>query len=198
MREQDIDKSLHIVTTGEQLQFYKSLQFHRYEATPYLHLQQLIREYEFKASDRIVDFGCGKGRLNFFLYHYTGATVTGIEMNEEYYRLALENREYYRKKYGSDDSIHFFFGFAEEYPIHKQDHIFYFFNPFSIHIFRNIIHRILQSVEENDRDIKLILYYASEEYIDFLENMGMFQLRSEVICSQANPFERFSIYGLAF
>jgi len=198
MKEQDFDKSLHIVTTGEQLHFYKSLQFHRYEATPYLHLQQLIHEHEFKPTDRIVDFGCGKGRLNFFLYHYTGATVTGVEMNEGYYQLALKNRENYRKKYGLDHSIHFFNGFAEEYPIHTQENIFYFFNPFSIHIFRNIIHRILQSVEENDRDIKLILYYASEEYIDFLESMGMFQLISEVICSEGNPLERFSIYGLAF
>lgn len=198
MREEDFDKSLHIVTTGEQLNFYKSLQFHRYEATPNLHLQQLVREHEFKPSDRIVDFGCGKGRLNFFLYHHTGATVTGVEMNEEYYHLALENRENYRKKYGSDHSNHFFLGFAEEYPIHKQDHIFYFFNPFSIHIFRNIIHRILQSVEENKREITLILYYASDEYIDFLESMGIFQQTSEIICSKGNRFERFSIYGLAF
>ncbi|WP_066052478.1 class I SAM-dependent methyltransferase [Robertmurraya korlensis] len=198
MREQDFDKTLHIVTTGDQLNFYKSLQFHRYEATPYMHLQQLISEHAFTASDRIVDFGCGKGRLNFFLYHYTGATVTGVEMNEDYYKLALENRDNYRKKHGVDNRIHFFLGFAEEYPIHPQDNQFYFFNPFSIHIFRNIIHRILQSVEENYREISLILYYASEEYVEFLESMGMFQLKSEVICSKGNPFERFSIYGLAF
>ena len=92
MKEQDFDKKLHIVTSGEQLHFYKSLQFHRYEATPYLHLQQLIMGHEFKRYDRIVDFGCGKGRLNFFLHHHTGATVTGVEMNEEYYHLALKNR----------------------------------------------------------------------------------------------------------
>jgi SAM-dependent methyltransferase len=198
MRDQDIDKSLHIITTGDQLNFYKSLQFHRYEATPYMHLQQLISEHTFTASDRIVDFGCGKGRLNFFLYHYTGATVTGVEMNVDYYKHALENRENYRKKHGTDNRIHFFLGFAEEYPINPQDNQFYFFNPFSIHIFRNIIHRILQSVEENYREISLILYYASEEYIEFLESMGMFQLTSEVICSKGNSFERFSIYGLAF
>jgi SAM-dependent methyltransferase len=198
MKEQDFDKKLHIVTTGEQLHFYKSLQFHRYEATPYVHLQQLIREHDFKRFDRIVDFGCGKGRLNFFLYHHTGATVTGVEMNEDYYQMALVNRDHYRKQHGTVDNIHFFLGYAEEYPIHPQDNQFYFFNPFSIHIFRNIIHRILQSLEENRRDIKLILYYASEEYLDFLENMGMFQLEKEIICSERNPFERFSIYGLAF
>lgn len=201
MKEQFFDELLNIKTVGDQKGFNKSLHYHRYEPTPYLALEILFNQYELKSSDRIVDFGCGKGRLNFYINYLFNASVVGIEMNETFYREAIENRKNFLKKYKHcKDKIHFHCGLAEEYQINPLDNRFYFFNPFSIQIFMKIINNILFSVEKSEREIELILYYPTEDYIYFLENHSFFELKEEVILPhfEQNPNERFLIYRLAF
>lgn len=200
MKEQYYDKLLNINTCEEQKRFYKSFHYHPYEPTPYSALETLFHQYELTSSDRIVDFGCGKGRLNFFIEHLFQAFVIGIEMNTIFYQEALKNKEgYVRKRKNSLERIHFLNCLAEEYKIGSIDNRFYFFNPFSIQIFRNVINNILLSVEQAQRNIDLILYYPSEDYIYFLEKDTAFELKQEVILADKydqNPSERFLIYGL--
>ncbi|WP_338453331.1 class I SAM-dependent methyltransferase [Niallia oryzisoli] len=200
MNEQYYDKLLNIHTCEEQKRFYKSFHYHPYEPTPYSALETLFQQYELKNSDRIVDFGCGKGRLNFFIEHLFNATVIGIEMNSIFYQEALKNNEgYVRNRKNSLERIHFLNCLAEEYKISSNDNRFYFFNPFSIQIFRKVINNILLSFEQAQRNIDLILYYPSEDYIYFLEKDTAFELKQEVILADKynqNPSERFLIYGL--
>jgi SAM-dependent methyltransferase len=192
------DGMLNIKTTGEQKGFTQSVHYHRYEPTPYSALKHLFEQYELKRSDQLVDFGCGKGRLNFYIHHLFNASVTGIEMNQSFYHEAMENRTHYLKKHKkSFEKIHFQCGLAEEYEIDPADNRFYFFNPFSIQIFIRVINNILVSLEKHQREIELILYYPSEDYIYFLENQTPFELREEIILpvlSRYNLNERFLIY----
>src|SRR5690606_10952930 len=96
--------------------------YHRYEPTPYIAFEELFNHYELKSSDRIVDFGCGKGRLNFFIHYLFNATVVGVEMNEPYYLEALENKKkYLQKTKNRKDNIHFQLCYAEEYKIDPLD-----------------------------------------------------------------------------
>lgn len=200
MNEQYYDAVLNIKTVGEQKGFNKSLHYHRYEPTPYSGLEILLNQYEIKSSDRVVDFGCGKGRLNFYIHHTRGASAVGIEMNETFYKEAMENRERYAKKArNSKDKIQFQCCLAQEYEIDPRDNRFYFFNPFSVQVFMNVVNNILLSVEEEERDVDLILYYPSEDYIFFLENQTAFELKMEVRLPEAyekNGNERFLVYGL--
>ena len=202
MDETYYDDLLNIKTAGDQMGFNDSFHYHRYEPTPYLALETLFNQYELKSSDHIVDFGCGKGRLNFYIHHLFHASVVGIEMNETFYQEAIQNSKSYLKKHKhSEDKIHFQCCLAEEYQISSTDNRFYFFNPFSIQIFMKIINHILQSVEKSKRDIELVLYYPSEDYIYFLENLTSFELKQEVILPglyEHNPQEQFLIYRLAF
>ncbi|MDZ5606017.1 class I SAM-dependent methyltransferase [Bacillus pseudomycoides] len=199
MNEQYYDAVLNIKTVGDQKGFNKSLHYHRYEPTPYSALETLFNQYELKGSDRVVDFGCGKGRLNFYIHHACGASAVGIEMNETFYEEAMENRERYaRKSRNSKDKIQFQCCLAQEYEIDSRDNRFYFFNPFSVQVFMNVVNNILLSVEEVERDIELILYYPSEDYIFFLENQTAFELKEEVRLPEAyerNGNERFLVYG---
>jgi SAM-dependent methyltransferase len=201
MKEHFYDKLLNIKTGGEQKGFNKDLHYHRYEPTPYSALEILFNKYKVTSSDRIVDFGCGKGRLNFYIHYLFNASVFGVEMNEIFYQEAVENRNNYVKQTKkSKDKIHFYLCLAEEYQIDPLENRFYFFNPFSIQIFRNIINNILHSVEKSAREIELVLYYPSEDYIYYLENQTSFELKEEVKLSdlfEHNPFERFLIYRLA-
>lgn len=202
MKERAYDELLNIKTAGDQRGFNDSFHYHRYEPTPYRALDMLFKQYELKSSDSVVDFGCGKGRLNFYLHYLFHTSVVGIEMNESFYQEAVENRRNYLKKYKkSGDKIHFHCCLAEEYQISPSDNRFYFFNPFSIQIFMKIINNILISVEKSGRDIEIILYYPSEDYIYFLDNLTGFELEQEVILTglfDHNPRERFLIYRLAF
>lgn len=200
MKEYYYDKLMGIKTGGDQNGFNKSFHYHRYEPTPYSALEELFNNYKITSSDRIVDFGCGKGRLNFFIHYHFHATVVGIEMNEDFYQEANENRtSYFKKTNTSNDNIHFYCCLAEEYQINASDNRFYFFNPFSIQIFMKTINNILLSLENFERDIELILYYPSEDYIYYLENDTSFELKKEIILPyfyEHNSNERFLIYQL--
>ncbi|MBS4175578.1 methyltransferase [Bacillus sp. FJAT-49736] len=200
MKDKYFDALLNIKTREEQKGFLKSMHYHRYEPTPYEALETLFQEYELTSKDRIVDFGCGKGRLNFYIHHFFHAAVTGIEMNERFIRDAMANRESYLKRnlHGSN-KIHFHCCLAEDYEINPRDNRFYFFNPFSVQIFMKVVNHILQSVEKMQRVVDLILYYPSNEYVYFLENQTSFTLLQEVLLPdlfEQNPNERFLIYRL--
>ncbi|PLT33380.1 methyltransferase domain-containing protein [Bacillus sp. V5-8f] len=200
MREKDYDKLLNIRTEGVQLGFNKSFHYHRYEPTPYSALEVLFRDYDLKSSDRIVDFGCGKGRLLFYINYLWNAYVTGVEMNEELYTEAIRNRDSFlmENKKGKD-KVHFYYGLAQDYQIDSFDNRFYFFNPFSIQVFMNIVNNILRSMERAERQVDLVLYYPSEEYIYFLENQTAFALKQEVKLRGNyghNANDRFLIYRL--
>ncbi|MFO1442470.1 methyltransferase [Bacillus sp. Bva_UNVM-123] len=199
MDERYIDGLLNIKTGEEQRGFHKSFHYHRYEPTPYSALESLFNHYELKSSDRVVDFGCGKGRITFYMNYLFNAEVVGVEMNESFYQEAVENRIRYLRKYKNrKDKIHFQCCLAEEYEINPLDNRFYFFNPFTIQIFRTVINNILVSMENCKREMELIIYYGSDDYTYFLDNYTSFELKEEIMLSgyDQNVYERFLIYRL--
>jgi SAM-dependent methyltransferase len=198
MKEHLFDKILNVKTTGDQKGFLRSLHYHRYEPTPYTALELFVKEYTFNSNDTVVDFGCGKGRLNFYINYLFNTFVVGIEMNEIFYHEALENRNSYLKNFKNrSDKISFQCSLAEEYTIAPNENRFYFFNPFTVQIFMNVVKNIMLSVEKYDREVDLILYYPSEDYIYFLENQTPFELALEVNLPDNNINERFLVYRMS-
>ena len=202
MDEQYYEKLLNIKTSGEQKIFNNSLHYNRYEPTSYSVLEILSKQYNFTAEDNIVDFGCGKGRLNFYINHFFDSTVTGIEMNTFFYKEAIDNKRDYLKKYKKKkDKITFLNYFAEEYNINPSDNKFYFFNPFSMQIFIKVIGNIMISIEEYERTVDVILYYPSDDYIYFLENNTPFVLLNEIklpYLYDNDPRHSFLVYRLDY
>lgn len=197
MDEQYYEKLLNIKTSGEQKIFNESLHYNRYEPTSYSVLEILSKQYNFTAEDNIVDFGCGKGRLNFYINHFFDSTVTGIEMSSFFYKQAIDNKRDYLKKHKKKiNEINFLNCFAEEYNINPSDNKFYFFNPFSIQIFIKVIGNILISVEGYERTVDIILYYPSYDYIYFLENNTPFVLLNEIKLPDNDPRHSFLVYRL--
>lgn len=181
MSDNYYEKLLNIKTTGEQQGFYESHHYNRYEATSYLALESLFKEYTLNSSDNIIDFGCGKGRLAFYINYYYNSSVTGIEMNNNYYSICENNKKNYFKTFSKPkDKIKFLNIFAEEYNVLPTDNKFYFFNPFSLQLFIKVLNNILISVEKYPRSIDLILYYPSDEYINYLDNYTGLTLTQEI------------------
>lgn len=181
MDEQYYEKLLNIKTSGEQKGFNESIHYHRYEPTSYCSLEALTKHYTFAADDSVVDFGCGKGRFNFYINHFFGSSVTGIEMNSFFYKEAVENKKsYFQTNKSKKDNINFLNCFAEKYNISSSDNKFYFFNPFSMQIFARVVKNILISTEVHERIVDVILYYPSSDYIYFLDTNSALLLIDEI------------------
>ena len=85
------DKLLQIKTTGRD-ETNADQYHHPYEPTPYCVLERLADSGLIREEDVVLDYGCGKGRVGFFLSHRTMAKSIGIEYDERIYRAALENQ----------------------------------------------------------------------------------------------------------
>ncbi|MFC0470390.1 methyltransferase [Halalkalibacter kiskunsagensis] len=202
MKEHYYDKLLNINTKGVQKERNKVVHYNRYEPTPYSAIEKLFESYQLKSSDRLVDFGCGKGRFSFYIHYFYKASAVGVEMNGAFYQEAIENQDRYARKVKNESHhIHFYCGLAEEYEIDHRDNRFYFFNPFSVQIFMKVINNILLSYENSERQVELILYYAPDEYVHYLETQTFFEFKEEIsLVTDYNqdPFERFLIYQLSY
>lgn len=199
MKEQEGDKMLGIQTAGIQQGFHDSLHYNRYEPTPYELLERLFNTVNLVPDDRVVDFGCGKGRLNFYLHHRFAVSTVGVEMDAGFIDEALKNRDSYERRHPSAKGrIEFRCCLAEEYKVHPKDNMFYFFNPFSAQIFMKVIRNILRSVEKRPRKVELILFYPSHDYIEFLDRRTAFELVDEITLPriEKDGGERFLVYRL--
>ena len=98
------ERLFNIKTTGEQQGFYESHHYNRYEATSYFALETLFKEYPLSSNDCIVDFGCGKGRLSFYINYYYNCKITGIEMNNNYFDICINNKKNYLKNYNKENN----------------------------------------------------------------------------------------------
>ncbi len=200
MKEKYYDKLLNINTIGNQNWKNASIHNHPYEPTLYMALEELFKNYNLSKNDHIVDFGCGMGRLIFYINYYFKSYVTGVEINERHYEESLINKiNYVKKNKKSEDKINFECNLAQQYEISTLDNKFYFFNPFSIQIFSKVINNILESYEENMRDMDVIMYYPSAEYLDFLDYKTPFILNKEVYLKdlyEKDDKEKFVIYSL--
>ena len=166
------DKGLCIETEEIQTDGKDTYYCHRYEPTPYEVLDELFTFYTPEKTDVFVDYGCGMGRLNFYIEKRYSLSSTGVEYSPVYYEKALENKKTYN---GNKDKIHFVNCKAEDYLVSKNETVFYFFNPFSPEIFHAVINRILDSFEKYPRTITLILYYPEDDTVFYLERHTTFE-----------------------
>ena len=200
MTEKKYDELLCVKTTNVWDRPVQSAHYFHYEATSYSLLNALFHEYELEKTDGFVDFGCGKGRVLFYVHNRFHIPVTGIEMNEDLYGRVLENRKnYLRKIEEKKASILLECSLAEEYEVKETENRFYLFNPFTIEIFKKVIGNILHSVEQHNREVDIILYYPTAEYIQYLETQTPFKLLQEVKVPglyNINKNERFLIFRL--
>lgn len=145
-----------------------------YDPTPYVVLEELVRLDLLKKEDVVVDYGCGKGRIGFFLNDQIGCRVIGIDHDERLLETAKRNLE----QYESDDVV-FIYSKAEEYNPDGANR-FYFFNPFSTRIFSEVLKRIEESYEKSPRDILIFFYYSTIEYKLYLPTEPRLELIESV------------------
>ena len=169
------DTSLQIQTAGRD-DTGADQYHHPYEPTPYNVLERLADSGLISKDDVVLDYGCGKGRVSFFLTNQTKARTIGIEYDSRIYERALENQKTARSKAA------FVLTRAEEYEVPMEVNRCYFFNPFSVEILQKVMARIIESYYDHPREIFLFFYYPSDEYIAHLMTVDELDFYDEIEC----------------
>ena len=162
--EQEYDKILNIKTSGRD-DSKSDLTNFPYEATPYLVLERLLEYNYISKKDLLIDFGCGKGRVDFFFSSNTKCKSIGIEFSKILYDRAIKNKES-----SNLNRVEFINTDAKDYQIPDDASRFYFFNPFSIDVLKIVLKRINESYKKTKREILLLFYLHLYEIImNFLD-----------------------------
>lgn len=156
------DKMLKIKTNGRDDTNSNFINY-PYEPTPYKVLEVLRDSSYIKKNDLLIDYGSGKGRVDFYLSYYIKALTIGIEYDNRLYLKSLKNKETAL----SNSKVEFININALNYKFPLNAKFAYFFNPFSVSVLDKVIHNIKRSKEENLRDIILFFYYPSTQYIEY-------------------------------
>lgn len=165
-----------------------------YEPTPYSVLERLANSEYIGKRNVLIDYGCGKGRVDFFLSYQLRCKTIGVEYDERLYKAALRNKE----TAVSGRTAEFVLANAERYTVPTEVDRFYFFNPFSLEILKHVLGKILASYYEKIREMKLFFYYPSDEYVSCLMQMEELEFEDEISCKDLfegdNPRERILIF----
>ena len=190
------DKLLQIKTTGRD-DSRAGQTCYPYEPTPYPVLERLANYGFIRKRDVVLDYGCGKGRVDFFLSYQTKAKTIGIEYDERIYQSAAENQ----KTAVSGTKTEFVLARAEEYDVPAEVNRYYFFNPFSVEILQEVMMKIKASYAKDPRETFLFFYYPSPEYLSYLAEVDGLELREEVLCGDLfegnDPREKVMVFSLS-
>lgn len=154
-----------------------------YEPTPYCVLERLANTGLIRKNHVLLDYGCGKGRVDYFLSYQTRCRSIGIEYDERIYEKAMQNKE----TAVSSGRVSLERENAENYIVPDMVDRFFFFNPFSVEILQKVIAKILDSYYENMRPIQLFFYYPSDEYISYLMTVDELMFSDEIDCMDLFP-----------
>ena len=168
-RDLNWDEKLNISTESVDYSLEDN-QNYGYDPTPYIVLERLIDLDILSSDDVVIDYGCGKGRVGFFINNQVGCKVVGIDHSEKLLEKANENL----KSYGSENIV-FINCKAQDY-VPNGANCLYFFNPFSSHIFQEVLKRVKESYQENPREILIFFYYSTIEYRLYLPSEPRLEL----------------------
>ena len=176
--EQQWDKLLKIKTSGRDDTKSDCFRY-PYEPTPYAVLERLANSGFIRKQDVVLDYGCGKGRVDYFLAYQTRAHCVGVEYDERIIAVARENGN----TVVSSGRVEIMLGNAETFPVPENVNRIFFFNPFSVEILQKAMARILESYYENPREMQLFFYFPSPEYISYLMTVDELSFYDEIDCS---------------
>ena len=188
------DRLLQIRTTGRDDTGADQYRY-PYEPTPYPVLERLANSGYTRKGNTLLDYGCGKGRVDFFLSWQLRCRTIGVEYDERIYDKAVENQ----KTAVSAERTTFKLTDTEHFAVPESVDRIYFFNPFSLELLRKVFGRILESWYGAPRKILFFFYYPSDEYISYLMTVDELDFLDEIDCRDLfpgdDPRERIVIFA---
>ena len=143
----------------------------RYEAVNYYILENLLENFRklFPEEKKLLDVGCGKGRVLVVAAHYGFIKLTGVDFAKELCEDAGKNMNKTKMRFpGIDYKI--ICDDVLNYPLAADDTVLFLFNPFNKEILVKFVENIVRSLKDFPRTIYIL--YASPKYEDVLLERG--------------------------
>lgn len=121
------DRLLQIHTMGRD-DSRSDLYRYPYEPTPYCVLERMANTGMIRKGNTLLDYGCGKGRVDFFLSAQTRCRSIGVEYDDRIYAKAMENK----KAAASGARTEFVLESAENFPVPAEVDRVYFLTRFRL------------------------------------------------------------------
>ena len=184
------DAKLHIKTTGR-VDDFSDYHMYPYEASSYSVLDRLAQSGWIRNTDHLLDYGCGKARTLVYLHDKTGCRATGVEVMQSLYDAGCENIALYDKNvcapHGKHCNIDLVCTQAQIYDIPASVNRIFFFNPFSVEIFKSVMKRVIDAYYDNPGQILMFLYYPQDEYVAYLSRLDEVMFEDEIDCTDLFP-----------
>ncbi|MDO4617535.1 MAG: class I SAM-dependent methyltransferase [Lachnospiraceae bacterium] len=171
------DALLCIKTTGRDDSISNQVNF-PYEPTDYPVLERLANAGWIRKNNCLLDYGCGKGRVGFFLSYQTRCRSIGVDYDQRLILCAEENKE----TAVSGNRTDFVCENAVNHRIPPEVDRIYFFNPFSVEVLESVLLKISDSYYGNPREMLLFFYYPSDEYAASLMLEDTLNFVDEISC----------------
>lgn len=138
------------------------------QPTPYEVLEKIAENSILSPEDVLVDYGCGRGRICFYLADKVGCRCVGIERAAPIFERTIKNLEAYT---GDKSRVSFHNAEAEYFDLmSEQDKptAFYMFNPFAGQIFEQVYENIREYSAKAGKKVKLILYEPGSWLFEYM------------------------------
>lgn len=140
----------------------------KYEPTKYATLKTLPNYLKISENDVFVDYGCGKGRVVFFIATQTLKKVIGVDLDKKMIDIAKNNLKNFTAKNSPIEILN-----LEATKLDPSEGtIFFLFNPFGENTLKAVIDNIKKSSIANPRRIRIVyhepLYQSVFEKQDWL------------------------------
>lgn len=140
-----------------------------YMPISYVLLNTLLKQLPTKPVKHFLDIGCGKGRILCVATHNGINKVSGVDISKDLCADATANLELTKVQFPLLEYA-IFTKDAMNFEIAADVDCIFLFNPFDVVVMGAVVYNIMESAQENPRDITVI--YANPLYQDLFEEEG--------------------------
>lgn len=130
-----------------------------YKPSTISNLKSLLDKSCITEADKVLDIGCGKGKVMYVLSQYRFSAIHGFDLSQALVKIANENFE----RLKVSDKCFAFWGDAMDYDNYDDYNYFYFFNSVPQRVFTVMIGKIEESLKRRPRKVRFFYMHPEQE-----------------------------------
>jgi SAM-dependent methyltransferase len=139
----------------------KQMDYKHYATSPYNFIMRILHSLNMERRDVFVDIGCGKGRVVCCASRFEIKEVIGVEIDDNLYKIALEN---VRKARGKKSNIRIIHASATDFDF-RMGTIYYLFDTYGESSLMVTLAKMKKSLREHPRRFRIVYVNPVHETI---------------------------------
>lgn len=163
LSEKAYDKKFAIDTFNSDVQLHQNPANHGYMPTPSKIFYKAMKEIEITEDDVFIDFGSGKGKVLLMASDYNFTKVIGVELSKKMVDICKQNIANFLRHSKITTKIKVVNSDVLDYQIPDESTIFFFFNPFGLITYAELLSKLKKSYLSRQRKITIIVFKPTPE-----------------------------------